>query len=658
MANDHEKRSLKNFFRHIVSTIRTKKTDAAKMLQEDWNHRLVSRTLNAKKIPNFKQLKKLSFVLSLREKKILKVLAGLTLISVVFLVLRFVTLNSVLVPEEGGEYIEGLVGQPHLLNPVLSSNNETDADLVELLYSGLLRYNDDLVLESDLALSYEMSADQKEYLFHLRPGVVWHDGEIMNADDVVFTANLIKDPEYLSPLRGSLRGVVVEKVDDLTVKFTLKEPYAPFLHALTFGILPEHQWGSVAPKNFALSKLNLEPVGTGPFQADTFKRDDLGTIRSYTLKRNERFYRERPYLDRVTFKFYASQSLALDALKNKSILALGNVPSQSRTELQSATADHLEFYQLQLPQYSALFFNTKQNVFLQDKKVREALALSVDRQNLLSLFENGALSLESPFLPGMVGYRQPQKSLEFHPEYAKQLLEEASWKSISADEYFQLQLANERKAAEENKQNTDDIDEDLLWQNAFQQETYRKKGDKILELNLTTLDHPENRLVAEEVQRRWREIGVRVDLLFVDASKIHSQIIRPRKYDVLLYSVLIGSDPDPYPYWHSSQATENGLNLSQFSNKKADILLEQARVINDLGKREQYYFEFQDILDTELPAVFLSSPTYMYAVDKKVFHVSVHNMNLPSDRFSDLETRYLKTRREVKMGDWKNFLWQ
>ena len=167
-----------------------------------------------------------------------------------------------------------VIGQPQFINPAFAPNNEVDMDLTRLIFSGLLQYNERLELETDLALSYEISDDGLQYIFYLNENVLWHDGEQLTADDVIFTTNVIKDPQYLSPLQVNFRGVTVEKLDDYTVTFTLKEPFAPFLNSLTFGILPQHKWGRLRQKPHT-GKTNLEPVGTGPFKADRFKRDDL-----------------------------------------------------------------------------------------------------------------------------------------------------------------------------------------------------------------------------------------------------------------------------------------------------------------------------------------------------------------------------------------------
>jgi len=175
--------------------------------------------------------------------------------------------NKIDVAAQGGKYTEGLVGQPQHINPLLSPANDVDADLSRIIYAGLFEFDSTLNLVPDMAAALpEISPDGKVYTITLRDNLIWHDETVLNADDVVYTYQRIQDPEFASPLRFSWNKVDIEKIDDLTIKLTLRESSATFISNLTVGILPKHIWENVGSTNFALSKFNLEPVGSGPFK--------------------------------------------------------------------------------------------------------------------------------------------------------------------------------------------------------------------------------------------------------------------------------------------------------------------------------------------------------------------------------------------------------
>ena len=142
----------------------------------------------------------------------------------------------------------------------------------------------------------------------MRQDVKWSDEEPLSADDVIFTFDTIQNPEVGSPLIPSFQGVRVTKIDDHTVSFALKEAFAPFLNSLTVGIIPEHVWVDIPPSGMRIARNNLQPVGTGAWIFNKLIKDDIGNIQSYSLQRNDNYYRQIPYLKNLTFKFYSEFS--------------------------------------------------------------------------------------------------------------------------------------------------------------------------------------------------------------------------------------------------------------------------------------------------------------------------------------------------------------
>ena len=165
------------------------------------------------------------------------------------------------IPTRGSTLSEGVIGAPKLINPLIATTS-TDKDLVALIYSGLLRATPNGTLKVDLAKVYKISDDGKEYTVQLKDNLLWHDGEPLTADDILFTIAKTQDPNINSPERANWDGVIAEKVDSLTIKLTLEKPHAPFIQNLTLGILPKHLWEDVPAAHFILSPLNQTPIGS------------------------------------------------------------------------------------------------------------------------------------------------------------------------------------------------------------------------------------------------------------------------------------------------------------------------------------------------------------------------------------------------------------
>lgn len=555
-------------------------------------------------------------VLSRREKISARIAGFLILIALIFLTFQAYLFFTAPLPKNGGEYSEGLIGAPKFINPILAQANDVDLDLTRLIFSGLLKYDKKQQLAPDLADHYEISADQLTYTFYLKKDTKWHDDEPLTANDVVFTVASIQDPEFKSPLARSFRGISAEKVDDYTVKFILKEPFAPFLGLLTFGILPEHLWYSVPPANADLTELNKKPIGSGPWQFDSLKKDKTGVIKTYTLIKNENHYGDKPYLDRIIFKFYGDFISAIEALKSKEVMGIAYLPREYQAEL--AKYKDFNYQEINQPQYTAVFLNQRKNEFLQSDFIRQALALALDKKTIVAnLYGSSGRTTDSVILPG-IETSPDIKQYGYDPQAAADLLQKNGWEMTS----------------------TTTPDGTV--------EQIRKKKNWYLEITLTTVDQPQNIQVAEMIKKYWEQIGFKTTLEIVSKEKILQETINQRKYEALLFAESLGSDPDPFPFWHSSQNEYPGLNLAIFTNKKSDELLEAARKTNDWAKRQASYIEFQKIVAQELPAIFLFNPTYTYPQSKKLKGFDLSGLALPADRFNNLNEWYLKTKRVWK----------
>jgi ABC-type transport system substrate-binding protein len=635
--------------------------------------RLIKKIQN-RKIPNLHQLSQLKHILSESEFKVLRVSALLLILSIGWFGIEFVFAHRIQVPDFGGRYVEAVVGSPQFVNPIFASTNDVDMDIVSLVFSGLMRYDEKNRIVKDLAANYEISEDKKVYTFELKQDVVWHDEEPFTARDVLFTFDSIQNVLVGSPLSISFQGVKVSALDDYTVRFELQEPFAPFLSSLTVGVLPEHIWFNVEPEQMRLAQTNIQPVGTGPFMFDKLSKDDTGHIFTYELLRFEKFYNETAFLEEFVFKFfpeYENDTGAVQALRSQKVTGLNFVPKHLYDKVERK---HIILHTIQLPQYSALFFNQSKNANLKDKDVRKALVMATDKDRILrEALKGEGQTIHGPILPGFPGFDPEIEKLKFSLESANKILD-SDWTRVSAEEYRDSRKEILLKEWEENNPETttttasstedvaDLVEEEISTTTPRQQaeeviekqldeelsgaQTFYRKDDdgNILEINLVTAETDEHRHAAELIAGFWQEIGVKTNIRPVPPREILRDVLKNRDYDVLLYGVIVGNDPDQYPFWHSSQIDYPGLNLARYVNRNVDTFLEDIREETDEEKSIELYRKFQELILAERPAMFLYIPTYTYAATDDVRGIDVVRISHPSDRFSDVTTWYMDTK--------------
>lgn len=515
--------------------------------------------------------------------------------------------STVAVPKMGGTYSEGIVGAPKFINPLYEQTSDADQDLTTLVYSGLMKLDVNYKIAPDLAESFEVSADKKAYTFHLRHNVKWHDGSAFTADDILFTVGAIQNQNYASPLRPSLKDVEVTKIDDSTVKFTLQEPFAPFLSNLTFGILPAHIWENVPPQNAPVVEQNLEPVGTGPFKFKEFKKQkDTGQILTLTLERNSDYYNGVPYIQNLEFHFYQNPDDLIAAFNASKIDGMNYIDALSTSKIQRR---NITLHEFRLPVYTALFLNPSANSVLNELGIRKALAYGINRNTLIQNILGGhGVQATGPLLPGFLGHSNDISTYPHDLEIAKKLLRDAGYVQ-NPDGYF-----------------------------------YTKQGHRLV-VHLQTTDWSQNVATANAVADAWKAIGVECKVQTFTVSEIQQTFIRPRKFEILLFSQNIGTDPDIYPFWHSSQAFDPGLNLSFLRDKDLDDALERARRTSDSAQRTAEYLTVQRKITDSVGAIFLFSQNYLYPTTKDLRGFDMKNISVPADRFLDAEKLFVKTKR-------------
>ena len=383
--------------------------------------------LNARKIPTPAQLAYLPRMLNVKEKRSLLAALLVFIIASALLGGRVWLRVTTAAPKSGGSYMEGLIGVPRFINPLLASSNDTDRDISSLVFAGLFRIDHTGGLVPDMADSISVSEDQKVYTIALKENLTWHDGEPISADDIVYTIHAIQDPALKSPLRITFTGIEIAPIDRKTIMFTLQRPFPSFLSALTVGILPEHIWYSIPTAQAHLAEYNIKPIGSGKYKFKSLTKDSTGVIRSMSLQRFDEFHGARPYIDELTFKFYSDFPTALEALQNKNVEGLSFLPISYQGALKDSK--NIELKRLTIPQYNALFFNPEHNALLKDRVIRSALARAVDRDRIVreALGANGT-AIMAPLIPGFDGDMTESNKLGYDPESAKTILDAAGWK--------------------------------------------------------------------------------------------------------------------------------------------------------------------------------------------------------------------------------------
>ncbi len=517
----------------------------------------------------------------------------------------FITVNnevSEAVPLPGGTHVEGVIGTPRFVNPVLATS-DTDRDLASLVFAGLMKARPDGTVEPHLAASYEVSDDGLSYTFHLKDNVYFHDGTPVTAEDVVFTVNAAKNPELKSPKRANWEGVETVALDKKTLQFSLRAPYALFVENTTLGILPKHLWESIAAEEFPFTALNIEPVGAGLYRVDSVKKNQSGVPVEYTLVASQSSD-VRPYITHMLFKFFENEETLRTALNNGDVDAAHSTVGSDRSRLEEARAVYARVF--------AVFFNQNQQALFTDTTVRRALDESLDKKSIVDTILSGYGSpLSGPLPPQSVASPTEGESAEERQEHAQALLENAGW--VRGD--------------------------DGVYQKTVKKETTR------LAFSLKTSNAPELKQAAELVAESWRALGAEVELQFFDLNDLNTEVLRPRKYDALLFGQVVGRELDLFAFWHSSQRNDPGLNVGLYANIETDQLLEKARSEFDTEERAASARAAADIIAEEVAAVFLYAPHFVYQHEPQLRGVTFGTLSTPSDRFAGVEDWYVAVER-------------
>lgn len=519
------------------------------------------------------------------------------------------------VPIKGGVLKEGVVGNPRFINPVLAFS-EADKNLTSLIYSGLARLTPEGRIENDLAESIDVSGNRLSYTVKIKDKARFHDGKPVTADDVIFTIAKISDPIIKSPRRGNWDGITVEKIDERTVTFTLKRAYAPFIYNLATGILPKHIWNNVSNDEFSFSQFNTLSVGSGAYEVESVERNEGGIPNYYKLKPFRDASGREPYVKNLIFRFYPSENDLIKAYNDGSVNALSGISPENISKLKKNGGKTITS---PLPRIFAVFFNQSNSKVLEEDEVRKALGLAAPKEMIVNELLGGfATPIDSPIPAGLYAWSSvgSAETWDKRLEEARKLLAKAGWVL--------------------------DLETGVL-------EKKSKSATMELSFSISTGDAPELRQVAQSLKEAWEKLGARVEVLVFETGDLNQNVIRPRQFESLLFGEAVGREADMYPFWHSSQRSDPGLNIALYANSRADKYLSDARTASDREEMERNLLKFSEEVEKDAPAVFLYTPNFLYIVPNELKAIKLGALSVAQDRFLGIRDWYIETDKVWKM---------
>ena len=510
-------------------------------------------------------------------------------------------------PISGGSYTEALVGSIMRLNPMLDHFNQPDRDIDRLLFSSLIRFDARGLPVGDLAQSWNVSADGAVYSVNLRTDAVWHDGNPVTAEDVIYTISLLQSQSALIPssLQEFWSQVIVSKISDSGLEFSLPVAFAPFMDYLSFQVLPSHLLGNLSMDGLVDHPFNLNPVGSGPYRFDSLETDN-GVITGVNLTSFEYYYEGRPFIDEIHFRYYSDEKSALDAYQAGEVDGLSKIRNQDMETVLNQTG--LNLYSSRQPKLCIVFLNLNNpNVpILQSVDFRKALMAGVNRQMMIDDVINGqGIFAQGPIMPGNWAFYPEQTALRYDPDGARQILAGMALTSGEDGRFF--------------------------------------SDGAPIELNLLVPDDPKHTAMAEILRQNWKKIGIGVTVTPLPYDQVIANL-ESRNYQMALVDLDLSDtpDPDPYQFWAESQI-ENGQNYAQWSNTTASSYLEQARQTPNIEMRTRLYRNFQVLFEEDLPSLPLFYPVYNYAVKDSINDLSFGPVYNPADRFNNVQEWYIRT---------------
>jgi len=561
------------------------------------------------------------------SKKEFYIFTTITIVAFVSVLIILNLLNNkflVDVPVSGGSITEGIIGMPTLINPVLAVS-DADKDLVSLVYSGLMRRTSSGEFINDIAESYTVTPDGLTYTFIIKKDARFHDGKKVTSEDIIYTINKIKDPTIKSPRRAAWDGISIEKIDDRTITFKLKQPYISFLDNTTIGIMPEHVWQNVKDNEFNLSPFNIKAIGSGPYKIESVLKSKDGIPQEYTLKNFINFTLGVPHIKIITIKSFSNEKDLVQALSDGKINQASGISPKSASEI---SKNSYVIHTASTPRIFGLFYNSTNNKIFADPNVVNAFNYALDRQEIVDQVLYGyGKTVNGPVPETILKSENKTEDIDKIAK-ANELLNKSGW--IMGDDGIRTKggTATVTKTKKVGKKT---VTEKVKVNN----------GPIVpLEFSITTGDTPELRQATEIIKTQLAKIGVKVDTQKVYEMGPLNQVIRNREYEALFFGQIINHESDLYSFWHSSQRKDPGLNISMYNSAKVDKILEDAQKTINTEDRVNKYKTLEENFNKDLPALLIYSPKYLYATSANLNNIELDTLINPSDRFASVYNWY------------------
>ena len=499
----------------------------------------------------------------------------------------------------GGIYNEGVLGRFSNANPIFATT-DIDSAISRLVFAGLFKYDTKGSLVGDLAKDISVDAHGNSYTVHLKSGLKWQDGRPVTSDDVVFTYKSIQNPDVQSPFQNSWQGIDISAPDQRTIVFKLPGILASFPHSLTNGLLPKHLLFTIPPTELRSADFNtVHPIGAGPFRWQAIQVSGDGNpdhaYERIALSPFEGYQAGPPKLQKFVVGAYSDKTQLIRAFDSNQLNGI-----EGLTDLPAKLKDNrITTHSLPLNAANMVFFKTSSGV-LSDQAVRKALVQSADVPSITSKLDFKARLVKEPILIGQLGYDKTLAQPGHDTVVANKGLDAAGW-------------------LRDNKNN-------------------RLKQGKPLSFSLTVADTHEFKTVSEQLKKQWAGAGIKMIPIYLNSADFQNALAN-HSYDAILYGISIGSDPDVFVYWDSSQAdirSANRLNLSEYKNPTADAALEAGRTRLDPELRTLKFKPFLQSWQADSPALGLYQPRVLYLTNGQVSGLSEGPINNPTDRFSNV----------------------
>ncbi len=480
----------------------------------------------------------------------------------------------------GDAYVSASIADARTLVPILASDGASGS-ITGLIFNGLVKYDKDLKLVGDLAERWEIQDGGKTIIFHLRKDVRWHDGRPFTAGDVEFTFSKLIDRGVPTPYSGDFKKVeALDVIDKYTVRVRYKEVFSPSLASWGMSMMPRHL---LYNEDLMETSFARRPVGTGPYKIKSWHSGER-----IDLTANQDYFEHRPYIARYIYRIIPDPDTMFLELQTENVDYMNLKPLQySRLTDTIFFKDRFRKFRYPSFGYTYMAFNLKDKRFA-DIRIRRAINYAVDKNEII----NGVLlglgrACTGPFIPESWAYNKGVKPSAYSPAKAKALLSEAGWEDRDKDGWLD------------------------------------KDGEEFAFTILTNQGNDLRRRSAEIIQKRLRDIGIKVDIRIVEWSVFINEFINKRRFEAVILGWSLSRDPDCYDIWHSSKTRKGEFNFISYSNSEVDSLLVEARATFDMAKRKAIYNKVHKILYYEQPYLFLYVPDALPTVHKRFRNVEV-----------------------------------